>query len=797
MKRIDLKPKSTVVLIFLCVFFSRFIMAQDLLINNAEDNCILIPEKATQTEAFAASELQKYIEKITKLRLPIKTDVQEIKGNFFSIGKTSYLKDDLIKNIKESENNINDSFIMKRKQNIIFLAGVTDRGTIYSVYTFLKKYLGVRWYSPGALGECIPARTNIRIGNIDDEEKPDFLMRGMLFSFNHRSKRESLELADWCVKNRLNYDILTYAYKFNPDIENFYKKRGGAIFFLKNGHNFHSYFFPITQYSQKHPEYYPLVKGKRTWSHAQLCLSNPEVIRIMAEKMIAGFDQDPDAIGFGFCKEDGTRHECECAACRKLDPPNPEIWRGKTFYVTDRYIKAANKIAEIVGKKYPDKFINFMAYTNSSKPPVTVKPSDKLIIQLYTGYGCPKYENWKKRIDGWTSLAKNVFICPCWENHINAPMNMTQTDNMKDIIRESMIYFKEKKIHSLLPFTVFSWGIEGCLYNIIPELMWKADSDINKIEDDYYKDYYSESGVWIRKFVDLREDIMYKPSSIIKYKAPYPFNFNPKPYYINYKPYLNKLDNYLDKALSQAPNETIRKRVKRVIEGWNVYKLYQDLMDTMRQWNNNQKDEAGYLATKDKWLRLYKFLKTYRKNDPYVYNLSYINYMCNRTASKVRKYNKRIKEKNVLWSKFNTLTMFPKWKFRIDPDNKGVKEKWFENKADSHWKDIYIGKFWNDQGFPTYTGYAWYKTSFDVPSRAKGKKIYLYFAGIDELGWIYINGKFVGERTGEPNKVWDQPYMLEITQHVNYDKDNELSVRVHNYSKAGGIYKPAYILIEK
>lgn len=797
MKRLNLKTKLTVVLIFSFVFCPKAIMTQDFLINDAEDNCILIPAKATQAEVFAAGELQNYIEKATKLRLPIKTDDQEINGNFFSIGKTSNLKDDLIKNISASKNNINDSFIMKRNQNIIFLAGVTDRGTIYSVYTFLKKYMGIRWYSPGALGECVPTKKDIKIGDIDDEEKPDFLMRGMFFSFNFRSEKESLELADWCVKNRLNYDILTNTYKYNPDIKDFYKKRGGAIFFLKNGHNFHTYFFPTKRYFEKHPEYYPLVKGKRMWNQAQLCLSNPEVIRVMAKKMIDGFDKDPDALGFGFCKEDGTRHECECVACGNLDPPNPEIWRGKTIYVTDRYIKAANKIAEIVGEKYPDKFINFMAYTNSSKVPVTVKPSDRLIIQLYTGSGGPKYEKWKKQIDGWKNLAKNVFICPCWENHINAPMNWSQTDNMKDIIKESMKYFKEKEIHSLLPFTVFSWGLEGHFYNIVPELMWKADSDIKKLEDDYYKYYYSDSGAWIRKFIDLREAILYKPSSIIEYNAPYPFDFNPRPYYINYKPYWNELDDYLDEALSEAPDETIRKRIKRVREGWNVYKLYEDLMDTMRQWKNDQDDATGYLATKEKWLRLRNSLKTLRRNDPYVYNISYINYLCNRTASKINKYDKIIKEKSVLWSQFNTLTIFPKWKFRTDPDNKGVKEKWFEGGTNSHWKDIYVGKFWNEQGFPAYTGYAWYKTSFEVPARAEGKKIYLYFGGIDELGWIYVNGKFVGERTGDPNKVWDKPYMQEIAEHVDYAKDNELTVRVHNGSMAGGIYKPVYVLIEK
>lgn len=64
-----------------------------------------------------------------------------------------------------------------------------------------------------------------------------------------------------------------------------------------------------------------------------------------------------------------------------------------------------------------------------------------------------------------------------------------------------------------------------------------------------------------------------------------------------------------------------------------------------------------------------------------------------------------------------------------------------------------------------------YKTTFMLDSSARGKRIFLNFAGIDYEALIYLNEKRIGEHKG-----MFTPCILEITDNVRYDGDNVLKV---------------------
>ena len=74
---------------------------------------------------------------------------------------------------------------------------------------------------------------------------------------------------------------------------------------------------------QEHPEYFPLVNGKRILLDGQKyqpCTSHPEVIEIMAKSLIAKATE-PDCNGLIIIGNNDGTGWCECENCRRLDPP--------------------------------------------------------------------------------------------------------------------------------------------------------------------------------------------------------------------------------------------------------------------------------------------------------------------------------------------------------------------------------------------------------------------------------------------------------------------------------------------
>ena len=129
------------------------------------------------------------------------------------------------------------------------------------------------------------------------------------------------------------------------------------------------------------------------------------------------------------------------------------------------------------------------------------------------------------------------------------------------------------------------------------------------------------------------------------------------------------------------------------------------------------------------------------------------------------------------------------WKFATDPEGNGHDRDFFAEKFnDGAWKSIGVGN-WEDQGFPSYDGYAWYRISFDAPAKLDCNAVELNFGGVDEEAWVWLNGVFVGQHA-VGTAGWDKPFQLDVTDELRWGRRNLLVVRVFDARKAGGIWKP-------
>ena len=128
-----------------------------------------------------------------------------------------------------------------------------------------------------------------------------------------------------------------------------------------------------------------------------------------------------------------------------------------------------------------------------------------------------------------------------------------------------------------------------------------------------------------------------------------------------------------------------------------------------------------------------------------------------------------------------------KWKFKIGDDMTYAEADY----DDSNWGTIRIKKRWEDQGYPGYDGYAWYRTEFYLPEKYKQKSLSIQLGAIDDVDAVYINGQYIGG-TGSFPPRYISAYGSQRRYHLpedvlEYGKENVIAVRVYDSQESGGI----------
>jgi sialate O-acetylesterase len=115
---------------------------------------------------------------------------------------------------------------------------------------------------------------------------------------------------------------------------------------------------------------------------------------------------------------------------------------------------------------------------------------------------------------------------------------------------------------------------------------------------------------------------------------------------------------------------------------------------------------------------------------------------------------------------------------------------------DRTWAKIDVPSAWEDQGFPGYDGYAWYRVKFEVPSEWKEETLFLRLGHIDDVDEVYVNGRFVGFQGSFPPgyvTAYDVPREYYLPwQYLKPGRDNVLAVRVYDNELTGGIVHAGY-----
>ena len=156
----------------------------------------------------AATELQHYLEKATRAKIPVVTN--DAPSPFIALGDTTVAR---AAGIVARDVPLEGFRIVSRDGNLFIVGpdtgdgektrqGGTSAGTLNGVYSFIEDYLDVRWLLPGEMGEDAPQRSTVLIPAIDRTNQPVFLNRRLPGVQNSQPA-----VQQWSQRQKLGYSM--------------------------------------------------------------------------------------------------------------------------------------------------------------------------------------------------------------------------------------------------------------------------------------------------------------------------------------------------------------------------------------------------------------------------------------------------------------------------------------------------------------------------------------------------------------------------------------------------------------
>ena len=345
------------------------------------------------------------------------------------------------------------------------------KGLVYGTVEFLKRYVGIDYWGAGESYE--PLHKELVLDPVDTVITP---------TFRYRQSQ--------------NYMLRT-----DPLYKTWYHLEEPSEVFVANYwvHTCNR-LLPASRYGAEHPEYYAYYNGKRNpGSASQWCMSNPEVLEIVCQRLDSLFKAYPDRKMISISQNDGSDTYCRCPECTRImeeegGPSGPIL----------RFINA-------VADRFPDKEISTLAYLFSVQPPRKTVPRENVSIML-CDIDCrrqtaltenPSGQEFMKALEGWSKICKNLFV---WDYGINFDNYLSPFPNLSTI-KDNMVIFRDHhvKMHFSQIASVRGGDFAELRSYLVNNLMWDAGASLDSLEHRFLSRYYGKAGWPIYKYIKLME----------------------------------------------------------------------------------------------------------------------------------------------------------------------------------------------------------------------------------------------------------------------------------------------------
>ncbi len=549
----------------------------------ADQPVVIIGPEAEVAEQHAASELQRYLTRMTGEDIAIHAQ----RGD----GIVALIIGGLPPSEREQLGE--EGYVLRCEDGGLRLAGGGSRGTLYAVYDFLER-LGCRWYYMNPEDEVVPrlstdvvvqlVRSGLRV-----EEKPAFRYRMMLFGIGGEEEdiprtpeatREAyLRIIDWFAKNRINtFTICTDATNFPgkhwPCIRELFPEiRKRALILGFGGHCIPA-FLPAEVLAQN-PDWCPMVAGQRQVNpRYHFCTSSNQAMRYCLDQMLEFLKANPDIRYFTPWPKDGCDF-CECPQCQAVSPG-------------DLFTEYGNRITEELRDSWPRTCYGHLVYGSHRDPPDRVRLSAGMVLNLST-WGrnlgvpfddprtAPEYRELFSRWRETCARDQATFVLhEKYTRHLGIGFHPLPLK----ILTEDLRWFHKQGLDGFESYIAYTGRRTKSLnFHLYARLQWKLDTDAEAVVDDYFNRFYQSAAGSMRRAYEAVErahpDLRYWMDNYthMTIRNPPDGQFTPRlqPYTVNAIEQLGLAQESIREALDRTHDETIRRRIGRFGESVDYF----------------------------------------------------------------------------------------------------------------------------------------------------------------------------------------------------------------------------------
>lgn len=446
---------------------------------------IVVASDAIPSEQFAGKEFQALFEQATGIKLLIAAKPANATRNVF-VGPSEFVAGG---SAAISVDDLGEEGVRIRiAEDNIAIAGGRPRGTLYSVYEFFERYMGVRFLAhdhthvPAAARQTkLPCETHSHM---------------VPFSFRWSYYAENSAHPPFAARLRVN--------TVTGDV-----KLGGAT---RQGLINHSLGrqLPVAKYGKTHPEYFAMWRGKRDLDvHGggpEPCVTHPDVADIVAKSVIAELDKSPNRRNISVSQNDNNAY-CHCDRCEKINKAEGTPMGSHLAFV--------NAVAERVEAKHPKVKIGTLAYWYTRKCPKTIKPRPNMQIQLCSiecctlhaldDPNCKRNREFCRDMRDWKKVCKDIWV---WNYNTNFHMYDLPFPNLRSI-GPNVRFFLRNNVKGLF-MQANGNGMSGEFSDlrnyVISRCMWNPSLDSWKLAEEFCRLHYKKAAGPIIEHLKLIHD---------------------------------------------------------------------------------------------------------------------------------------------------------------------------------------------------------------------------------------------------------------------------------------------------
>jgi hypothetical protein len=382
-----------------------------------------------------------------------------------------------------------ETYALRETTEGIEIRAGDPRGAMYGC-TALLEQLGVRFLTPAVTR--VPKRSTLTVASVDLRSSPAFEYREVFFT-------EAFD-KDWAARLKLN------GHHHQLD-----ESTGGKVTYGRFVHTFDE-LVPRSEY-ERHPEYFPLINGKRKNDYVQRCLTNADVLRLTIEKTRQWIRENPSATIFSVSQND-TGNWCECEQCAAIT---------KQYGAhSGLYLSFVNQVADAIEKEHPDKLIDTLAYQFTEAPPIGIKPRPNVRVRLcpisccdahpYEQCTAPANREFVARLRGWSAITDSLYIWHYNTNFANYLLPFPDFDQFPDSIR---LYRKAgvKGIFFEGGYAPGGYASDAELRTyVMAKLLWDPNSDADALVNEWMTGIYGTAARPMREWFDLKQQQVRDPA---------------------------------------------------------------------------------------------------------------------------------------------------------------------------------------------------------------------------------------------------------------------------------------------